>query len=192
MKFAFAILLAYLLGSVNPSIIQGRLRGIDIKKEGSGNAGATNCLRVMGKKAALISLSCDVLKGVLAVWLGRLLGGYSCAACCGVVCFAGGIWPLYFRFSGGKGVATCFGVMLAMNWKAALLAFLVALVTALITKMVSAGSLLGSVAMTLCTFIFEKPFVIGAAVMMIVIIVKHRGNIDRIRKGTEAKLVLKQ
>ena len=109
------ILAAYLIGNISPAIILGKISGVDIKKEGSGNAGTTNVLRVLGKKAALITLIVDISKGFLAVRLGMLLG-YETGAICAVAVFCGHIWPCFYRFKGGKGVATAFGALLSINW----------------------------------------------------------------------------
>lgn len=187
MKFALFVIVTYLLGSINPSIIQGRLKGIDIKKEGSGNAGTTNTLRVMGKEAALVSLVCDVLKGVISVLLGGLAGPY-CAYACALSCFCGHIWPAYYHFKGGKGVATCFGTVLAVNWKLALICLSAVVVIVLITKMVSAGSIIGAAVLPAVSLMMEPLFVPFAAAMAVIIIVKHRSNIDRIVNGKESKL----
>ena len=91
------ILAAYLIGNISPAIILGKISGVDIKKEGSGNAGTTNVLRVLGKKAALITLIVDISKGFLAVRLGMLLG-YETGAICAVAVFCGHIWPCFYRF----------------------------------------------------------------------------------------------
>lgn len=185
--FVLFVIIAYLLGSINPSIIQGRLRGIDIKKEGSGNAGTTNTLRVMGKKAALISLICDVLKGVVSVLLGSIAGPL-CACACALACFCGHIWPVYYHFRGGKGVATCFGTVLAVNWRVALICLAVVAAVVLITKMMSAGSIAGAAALPLISCWLEALFVPFAAAMTVIIIVKHRSNIERIVSGKESRL----
>ena len=187
MLFALFVIIAYLLGSINPSIIQGRLKGIDIKKEGSGNAGTTNTLRVMGKKAAVISLVCDILKGVVSVLLGTIAGPV-CSCACALACFCGHIWPVYYHFKGGKGVATCFGAVLAVNWRIALLCLVVVVVIVLITKMMSAGSIAGAAALPAVSLWLEPLFVPFAAAMAVIIIVKHRSNIERIVNGKESKL----
>ena len=189
--FVLFVVAAYLLGSINPSIIQGRLKGIDIKKEGSGNAGTTNTLRVMGKKAALISLVGDILKGVVSVLLGSIAGPL-CACTCAVACFCGHVWPAYYHFKGGKGVATCFGVVLAVNWKIALICLAVVVVIVLITKMMSAGSIAGAASLPLVSMLLEPLFVPFAAVMTVIMIIKHRGNIERIVNGKESKLNFKK
>ena len=112
MMAAVAVIIAYFLGNINPAILIGRLHGVDIKKVGSGNAGTTNVLRVLGKKAAAETLLVDIGKGVIAVLIGKLIGGMimndpgMLGAWCAVAVFAGHIWPAVFGFKGGKGIAT--------------------------------------------------------------------------------------
>ena len=182
--FYVFIIIAYLLGCISPSIIQGRLAGIDIKKEGSGNAGTTNALRILGKKAALITLIVDICKGVAAVLLGSIAGPL-CSYICALAVFAGHIWPVFYGFKGGKGVATAFGAILAVNWKIGLLSLAIALILTLITRRMSVGSICAAIGMVVLTFVFEKDFWPFAAVIAVIIIVKHRSNINRLIKGQE-------
>ena len=189
--FYVFIIIAYLLGSISMSIIQGKLAGVDIKKEGSGNAGTTNTLRVLGKKAAVITLVCDVAKGVIAVLLGRISGDI-CAYICALAVFAGHIWPVFFKFRGGKGVATAFGAVLAVNWKLALLCLAVVAVLTVVTKRMSVGSLFGAAALPVLSVFLERPFWPYAAVIGIVIIIKHRSNIKRLIKGEEPPISFKK
>ena len=97
-------LVAYFIGNISPSTIMAKRQGIDIKKEGSGNAGTTNALRVMGKKAGAITCIVDILKGVVAVLIGMLIGGPAAAYLCALCVFLGHVWPIVYRFQGGKGV----------------------------------------------------------------------------------------
>lgn len=189
--FYVFIVIAYLLGSISPSIIQGRLAGVDIKKEGSGNAGTTNTLRVLGKKAALITLIIDICKAVLAVFLGSTQGDL-CSYICAVAVFAGHIWPVYFGFKGGKGVATAFGAILMVNWKLALIALAIAAVLTIVTKRMSVGSIFAALGMAVLSVFMEKGFWPYAAVIAIIIIIKHRGNIKRLLSGTEPPISFKK
>ncbi|MBQ6670731.1 MAG: glycerol-3-phosphate 1-O-acyltransferase PlsY [Firmicutes bacterium] len=189
--FYVFIVIAYLLGSISPSIIQGRLAGVDIKKEGSGNAGTTNTLRVLGKKAALITLIIDICKAVLAVFLGSTQGDL-CSYICAVAVFAGHIWPVYFGFKGGKGVATAFGAILMVNWKLALIALAIAAVLTIVTKRMSVGSIFAALGMAVLSVFMEKGFWPYAAVIAIVIIIKHRANIKRLLSGTEPPISFKK
>lgn len=192
MKTAVCVVIAYLLGSINPAILMGRARGIDIKKEGSGNAGTTNTLRVMGKKAAGAVLLCDVLKGVAAVFIGSAAKTPLSAYFCALAVFAGHIWPCFFRFKGGKGVATAFGAVLAVNWRIALAALAVVAVITVLTRMMSAGSVCGAFSLPVFSLVFEKPFFFWGLAIGLVIILKHRSNIKRILAGTESKLSFKK
>ena len=144
------VIIAYFTGNISPAILIGRMYGVDIKKEGSGNAGTTNVLRVLGKKAAVATLLIDIFKGVFAVILGRLVGAYFLAPeianymimACGLAVFCGHIWPLFFGFKGGKGVATAFGVIMAVSPVIGALVLLIVLVIVGISKMVSLGSVI--------------------------------------------------
>ena len=133
-KMVIAFLIAYFIGNISPSTIMGRRSGIDIKKEGSGNAGTTNALRVLGKKAAVITLCVDVLKGVVAVLIGSFaagsVGAYGCALCV----ILGHIWPMVYKFKGGKGIATSFGTLLALNPLLALIELGIVAVVTLLSK----------------------------------------------------------
>ena len=97
-EFVIWVTLAYFIGNISPSILLGKALGIDIKKEGSGNAGTTNALRVLGKKAAVITLIIDIGKGVLAVWLGLRFGNETIGMFCALAVFCGHIWPCVFSF----------------------------------------------------------------------------------------------
>ena len=189
--FYVCIIIAYLLGSLSMSILLGRKAGVDIKKEGSGNAGTTNTLRVLGKKAAAAVLVCDIAKGVIAVLLGSLCGEL-CSYICALAVFAGHIWPVYFGFKGGKGVATAFGAAIAVNWKLALLCLAVVVLITLITKRMSAGSICGAIALPVLSVFLEKHFWPFAAAIAVIIIVKHGGNINRLIKGEEPPLSFKK
>lgn len=188
MQFDFydliAIVSAYLIGNISPAIILGKLNGIDIKKEGSGNAGTTNALRVLGKKAAIITLAVDILKGVLAVKLGMLIG-YKTGTWCALAVFCGHIWPCLYRFKGGKGVATAFGAILSVNWLLALTALAIVACGLLLSKRMSVGSLLGAATFPVICWFMEKEFLPVGCLMALIILIKHRANIVRLFKGEE-------
>ena len=183
-----AIILAYCIGCISPSTILAKARGIDIKKEGSGNAGTTNALRHMGKKAAVITLIIDILKGVAAVCIGRFVAGDMGAVLCVLFVMLGHIWPVFLRFKGGKGIATSFGALLALDPIIAVIELgIVALVT-LISKRMSAGSIAGLVLLPAVAFIRMPQFLWVSAVMSVIMLIKHRANIVRIIHGEEPKL----
>lgn len=187
------ILIAYFIGNISPSTIMARARGLDIKKEGSGNAGTTNALRVMGKKAGAITLVVDVLKGVAAVllgqWLGGLLGGDGlaplAAAFCALAVFLGHVWPVIYQFKGGKGVATAFGAIMGINVLLGVLVLAVVVILVLVTKRMSVGSIAGAAVFPFLALWLEQYFFLPALVMAIIVIVKHRSNIVRLCNGEE-------
>ncbi|MGN7761767.1 glycerol-3-phosphate 1-O-acyltransferase PlsY [Paenibacillus sp. 22594] len=187
------IVVSYLLGSVSFSVLLVRLlKGVDIRQYGSGNAGATNTLRVMGKGPAILVLVLDVLKGIAAVWLGTWAGGWGTwvAVACGIAAIIGHNWPLYFHFRGGKGIATTIGVMATLCFWPALIAGIVAIVAIVITKYVSLGSLL-FVALTPVMLIFTDftaPELWGSLIIALFAFWRHRSNIVKISQGRENKI----
>ncbi len=188
-KIILTVIISYLIGSVSPAILLGKARGINIKKEGSGNAGTTNVLRVMGGKAAVITLTVDILKGLLpALVFAALFGGdvYGYFAC--IASFIGHIFPVYYGFKGGKGVAVAFGGLLGVNWKIALLCLLTVVVFTLISKRMSVGSISGAASAIIYTLIFEKSFIIFVIIMAGMIIYMHRSNIKRLLAHEEPTL----
>ncbi|MGN0658055.1 MAG: glycerol-3-phosphate 1-O-acyltransferase PlsY [Emergencia sp.] len=186
--FILAIVIAYFLGNISPSTLLGRAKGIDIKKEGSGNAGTTNALRVLGKKAALITLLVDIGKGFLAVEIGFLLSTPKAAMLCALAAFIGHIWPVLFRFKGGKGVAVAFGAILGVNWQMALVCLAVVILAVLLTRMVSMGSVIIAVSFPVITWFMERDFFWIGCIMAVIMIYAHRSNIRRIINGEENKL----
>lgn len=198
------VAVAYMMGNISPAIILGRLHGIDIKKEGSGNAGTTNVLRVIGKKAAVLTMVIDILKGVLAVQMGFFFGGmledpagsfplgYYVGAACAIAAFCGHIWPCLYHFKGGKGVATAFGVIVSMNWMLGLAVLGVVALGVILSKRMSVGSILGAAMFPVLCYFIEPGFVGFGIVMAIIVIVKHRANIGRLLRGEEPKMSFKK
>ena len=188
-KILLTVIISYLVGSISPAILLGKARGIDIKKEGSGNAGTTNVLRVMGGKAALITLTVDVLKGVLpAVIFGAVFGSpmYGYLAC--LAAFFGHVFPVYYGFKGGKRVAVAFGGLLGVNWKLALLCLLTVVIFTLISKRMSVGSIAGAALAAVYAIFLEKGFFVYVLIMAATIIFMHRGNIKRLLNHEEPTL----
>ena len=190
--FVLVIIIAYFLGNISPSILLGRAKGVDIKKEGSGNAGTTNARRVLGKKAAVITLIIEISNGFAAVQIGYWLSGSQAAMFCALAAFIGHIWPLLFKFKGGKGVAVAFGTVLGINWQLALLALGIVALTVLITRMVSMGSVIAAVSFPVISYFLERDFFWFGIVMALIMLYAHRSNIKRIVKGEEHKLSLKK
>lgn len=194
-----AVIVAYFMGNISPAIIIGRMNGLDIKKEGSGNAGTTNVLRVLGKKAAVATLLIDIFKGVFAVFLGKVVGAYLVpeythyiAMVCGLAVFCGHIWPAAFGFKGGKGVATAFGVLMALSPIMGASALLIVVVTVAISRMVSLGAILAAIAFPFIAYFYNPDYLIWGIVMALIVIIKHRANIERLIKGEESKLSFKK
>ena len=203
--------IAYLIGSINFSvIISKKMAGFDVREKGSGNAGSTNVLRTVGKKAAIITLVCDILKGVVSVLIALLVGaiaGESANSAIVVEIAAlavviGHTFPVFFGFRGGKGVATSLGVILIVNWKIGLICLVFALALMALTRMVSLGSISASVLFAVLTMFirdsyiggidFDFSFIIFGILLAALVIFNHRSNLKRIINGTENKLSFKK
>ena len=169
-----------------------KAKGVDIRKEGSGNPGTTNVLRTLGKKSAALTLLIDALKGVLAVLAGKMTGGETLAMICAIAVLAGHIWPVFYKFKGGKGIATGLGVLLAFDWRIGLICLGIAAIGILLTRRVSVGSLLTAVALPVVSWLLQPAFVPYAMAITIIVIWKHRMNIQRLIQGTEPKFNLKK
>ena len=198
---------AYLLGSMNASIIISNLKGSDIRKHGSGNAGATNMLRTYGKKLAVLALLFDAFKGVLAVLVANIVlksQGYAptdalyhyvrCAA--GFMVVIGHNFPVFFKFKGGKGIATSAAVIFMLDWRVGLIVLVLALATMAVSKYVSLGSIVGAftfpTGIAIFTFLVDKDYnyivFITSVIMCALAVGRHHTNIKRLIQGTESKL----
>lgn len=191
-KFVILLLIAYMLGNISPSTILAKAKGIDIKKAGSGNAGTTNALRVLGAKAAVITLVIDIGKGFIAVFLAGMFLYPMQVSFCTLAVFLGHVWPLLLKFKGGKGVATAFGALLALNWQLALICLGIVVIVVLVTRMVSLGSVTAAIAFPFLAYFMEKEFLPAGICMALILIFKHRANIARILSGNESKLSFKK
>jgi glycerol-3-phosphate acyltransferase PlsY len=187
-----AILASYFIGNISPAILIGRVLGVDIRKEGSGNAGTTNVLRVLGKKAAAATLAIDILKGVISVLIGRYIGGLDLAMACGMAAFIGHIWPLVFGFRGGKGIATALGIIVTIEPILGLIEAAVALTFLAASRRVSVGSLAAAVVLPIAAYFFNPEYLILTVAMAAIVIFKHWANIKRLIKGEEPKFNLKK
>jgi len=189
-----AIAASYLLGSVSFSIIIARLMGkIDIRQHGSGNAGATNTLRVLGKGPGIAVFLLDIAKGVIAVALGFALnsGDYTwLPVICGLASIIGHNWPIYFRFKGGKGIATTVGAMISLAPLSVVIAGVVAILIIALTRYVSLGSIIFTVLLPIMLAILggAPSYIWGAIVVALLAIFRHRKNIVKLLNGTENKL----
>ena len=190
-------ILSYLIGSINFSILLSRLvGGKDIRKSGSGNAGATNMLRTYGKKMGVITLLLDVLKGVAVILICRLMNiGSEWEYISAVGVILGHNFPLYFGFKGGKGVATSLGAALMLDWKIGFVVAVIAIAIMAITRYVSLGSIIGGIIYIIANIIsmivskrFNLIILICVIVMGGLLVVRHHANIKRLLTGTESKL----
>ncbi|OAB32632.1 acyl-phosphate glycerol 3-phosphate acyltransferase [Paenibacillus macquariensis subsp. defensor] len=189
-----SLIMSYLIGSISFSVLLAKmLKGIDIRQHGSGNAGATNTLRILGKGPAIVVLCLDVLKGIIAVWLGKWLGGDVAwiPALCGIAAIIGHNWPLYFHFRGGKGVATTIGVLVTLSFFPALIAGIIAILSIVITRYVSLGSLI-FVALTPVVMLllggYPWPTFWCSLIIVIFVVFRHRTNIVKIVQHRENKI----
>ncbi len=184
------ILSAYLLGSIPTGYIIGNLAGVDVRKVGSGNVGATNVARVLGKGRGALTLAVDVGKGWLAGYVARRLGvSLVCVTAVGMAVFLGHLYPIFLRFNGGKGVATALGVFLALAPGTVWVLFVIFAIAVAASRIVSVGSLSAALAAPVVFWLFElSPVVIAMGGFIALMIVwRHRSNIQRLRAGTEAK-----
>lgn len=183
--------MAYLLGSVPCGVLIARLYRIDIHQVGSKNPGATNVLRSVGKKPALFTLLGDITKGVTAVWLGKcFLSSQTSLAAMGLLAIIGHNWPIFAKFQGGKGVATSLGVFLVLTPLPMLIVVLIWLAAVAIFRYVSLGSILAGLFLPLLVYLFygPGPLVFSSLAAGLLLIYRHKTNIQRLLQGTENKL----
>ena len=201
-------IIAYAIGSINFSVlISKKMAGFDVREKGSGNAGSTNMLRSVGKKAAAITLLCDILKGVVAILIafiaGKIVNNVDKAVLvqiAGILVVVGHTFPIFFEFKGGKGVATSLGVIMMINWKIGLICLVFALAIMIFSKMVSMGSVGAAILFPVLTLFINTNFIVQASgmkyfifsiILATIVIFNHRANIKRIANGTENKLSFK-
>ena len=208
--YIIVAIVAYLLGSISFSvIISKKMAGFDVREKGSGNAGTTNVLRSVGKKAAVITLVCDVLKGVVAVLIALLAGVIIkdlakalLVQLAGVFVIIGHTFPVFFKFKGGKGIATSLGVLLIINWQIGLICLVFALLLMALTRMVSVGSIAAAVLFPVLVLFINQNYIVAessnwsylifSVVIALLVIFNHRTNLKRIFTGTENKLSFKK
>ena len=191
-----AVAAAYLIGSLSFAVIVSKFYGLDDPRSyGSGNPGATNVLRSGRKKAAALTLLGDALKGLVAVLLARWLQSHfgladEVVAAVAIVVLAGHMWPLFFGFKGGKGVATALGVLLALSWPVALICAAVWLMMAFGLKISSLAALAATVISPLAAmFLVQQPsWQAAIAVIAALVLLRHRSNIQNLLSGKESKI----
>ena len=201
--YIIVTIIAYLIGSINFSIIiSKKMAGFDGREKGSGNAGTTNMLRSVGKRAAGLTLLCDILKGVVAILIAILAGAIIknmdkalLVQLAAIAVVLGHTFPIFFQFKGGKGVATSLGVILMLNWRCGLLCLLFAILLMALTRMVSVGSVAAAVLFPLAILFldgFNITKLVCSALLAAFVIYNHRTNIQRILNGTENRLSFKK
>lgn len=198
--------IAYLLGSISFSVIfSKKIAGIDVREEGSKNAGTTNVLRTAGKKAAILTLICDILKGVFAVLIGyaisfitedlnaallvQLAGGFA---------ILGHTFPIFFKFKGGKGIATSLGILLLVNYQIGLICLVFWLIIVIFTRIVSLASIMAAILFPVLTifitqnYLVEGNYILFGIIVAVFVVFNHRSNVKRILEGNENKLSFKK
>lgn len=200
-------IVAYLVGSINLSIVLSKLMGKgDIREHGSGNAGTTNTLRTLGKLPAVVVLIFDVLKAVIAIFLGKWLISIGqvansaipykdlAIAISSIAVILGHNFPIYYGFKGGKGIATSLGVLLTVEWQLGLVCLIFALILMILTRMVSLGSITAAILYPVLVLVQGTAFtnkwiyIAFSLIIALMAIIRHRSNIKRIYNGTENKL----
>lgn len=188
------LVVGYLLGSISTGVVLSKMFAkTDIRTQGSGNAGTTNMLRIMGRKMALLTFIGDMLKGIIAVFIGKWLVGGDLGGLLGVAgAVLGHYFPLYFGFKGGKGIATSFGSLLFVFPIHALLAFALFLVLVAVTHYVSVGSVAAAIALPAMVFVThgasDMTVCLITAAIGLSVVWRHRANIKRLMNHTESKL----
>ena len=205
-------IIAYCIGSVSFSVIfSKKFAGFDVREKGSGNAGSTNMLRSVGKKAAALTLVCDILKGVVAIVIAIILGNVVkdinrelLLQIAGVAVVLGHTFPVFFQFKGGKGVATSLGILLMSNWQIGLICLVFGIVLIALTRMVSLGSCAAAVLFPVLTLFISdhytvltqgkqgNVYLVYSIILAIIVLYNHRSNIKRILNGTENKISFKK
>ena len=208
-SYIFMALIAYFIGSINFSVlISKKIAGFDVREKGSGNAGSTNVLRTVGKRAAALTLVCDILKGIVAVLISLLVGVIAknsskaiLVEIAALFVVIGHTYPIFFGFKGGKGVATSLGIILIINWKIGLICLIFALALMAITRIVSLGSISAAILFAILVIFLRDPsyiveydasFILFGLLLAGLVIFNHRTNVKRIFTGTENRLSFKK
>ena len=201
-------IIAYLIGSVNFSVILSKkMAGFDVREKGSGNAGTTNMLRSVGKKAAALTLICDVLKGVVAIliamfigWVFKVENQSLLVQIAGIAVVLGHTFPIFFGFKGGKGVATSLGILVMSNWQIGLICLVFGVLLIALTRMVSLGSCAAAVLFPVLTLFITDNYIVSqgsgyliySIILAVIVLFNHRSNIKRIMNGTENRISFKK
>ncbi|MBR2582088.1 MAG: glycerol-3-phosphate acyltransferase [Oscillospiraceae bacterium] len=191
LKYILIVVGGYLLGSVSISIILSRLLGTDVRKKGSGNAGATNMARSYGLLAGFATLAGDFLKAVIVMAVGWWLCGDWGLMAGGMACTTGHCFPIFYDFRGGKGISVGAAIGLAIDWRVFIGIVIVFLIVAFLSKKASLGSVCAAVALVILTVVFAAlhlitlPRLLLALYAAVLAVFQHRANIKRLSEGTE-------
>ncbi len=201
-------IIAYLIGSINFSVILSKkMAGFDVREKGSGNAGTTNMLRSVGKKAAALTLICDVLKGIVAIliamfigWAFKIENQSLLVQIAGIAVVLGHTFPIFFGFKGGKGVATSLGILIMSNWQIGLICLVFGVLLIALTRMVSLGSCAAAVLFPVLTLFITDNYIVSqgsgyliySIILAVIVLFNHRSNIKRIMSGTENRISFKK
>ncbi|MCJ7657137.1 MAG: glycerol-3-phosphate 1-O-acyltransferase PlsY [Candidatus Atribacteria bacterium] len=193
MKSALIIIGCYLLGSIPFGYIVGKVfKKVDIREFGSGNIGATNAFRIFGPSLATLVLLGDVSKGILSIYLARFLGidNLLILTIAGLAVICGHDWSLFLGFKGGKGIATTFGVVFALNPIIAVLALIIWGIVLITTRYVSLSSIFAVVSIFVFTILFKQPYeyIVFSAIILVLGIFNHKENIERLKSKKERKI----
>ena len=206
--YIIVTIIAYLIGSINFSIIiSKKMAGFDVREKGSGNAGTTNMLRSVGKRAAALTLLCDILKGVVAILIAILAGAIIknidkalLVQLAAIAVVLGHTFPIFFQFKGGKGVATSLGVLLMVNWQIGLICLVFAVALIVLTRMVSLGSIGAAILYPVLVMFIHTNYTVSegsgylifSIVLAVLVAFNHRTNIKRLLEGKENKISFKK
>jgi glycerol-3-phosphate acyltransferase PlsY len=190
LRITLLIICAFIIGSIPVGMLVARAKGVDLKKVGSGNIGATNVLRSLGKGPAALTLIGDMLKGTLAVALGRYFGlGTFYEGIIGLLAILGHSFSVFLGFRGGKGVATSLGVFILYSPRTALITFVIWIAVVITTKYSSLGALISFGLLPLNIILFDSKEKLPVALLVtLLILIRHLDNIQRLMKGTERKI----
>ncbi len=194
MNETIALVAAYLFGSIPSGYIAGRMRGIDIRTVGSGNLGAANVFRNLGKKWGIAVMLADIAKGVAGVVIARALTDDPWPVFAAAAVMAGAIFPVWLRFRGGKGVAAGAGVIIGLFPIVALIVIPFWALIVVLTRITSLASIIGAAAFTPLAWLlgFDWPYLVLAGAMSLLVIYRHRTNIARLMRGEEARIELRR
>lgn len=196
-KLIFCIIIAYFLGNISGGMIFGKLLfNKDIRDYGSKNAGTTNALRVFGIKAGALTFIVDVLKSLLACFIGMKLLGLSGILLAGIFVVLGHNWPVFLNFKGGKGIASSFGFIMFLDYKIAIVAIIIFIIIVILTKYISLGSMLTTTLVLPISYIFfgyRNIYVLLTFLFLASLsIFRHNSNIIRLINGNENKIKIKK